>query len=57
VASDAVLVLVPPEDFGALGLLSLRRAIKRVQGGPNPRLRMLGFLLAMANKSLSVHAS
>ncbi len=57
VASDAVLVPVPPEDFGALGLLSLKRAIKRVQAGPNPRLRMLGFLLAMANKSLSVHAN
>jgi chromosome partitioning protein len=57
VASDAVLVPVPPEDFGALGLLSLRRSIRRVQAGPNPRLRMLGFLLAMANKSLSVHAN
>lgn len=57
VASDAVLVPVPPEDFGALGLLSLRRAIRRVQAGPNPRLRMLGYLLSMANKALSVHAS
>jgi chromosome partitioning protein len=57
VASDAVLVPVPPEDFGALGLLSLRRAIRRVQAGVNPRLRMLGFLLSMANKALSVHAS
>lgn len=57
VASDAVLVPVPPEDFGALGLLSLRRAIKRVQAGPNPRLRMLGYLLSMVNKSLSVHSS
>jgi chromosome partitioning protein len=57
VASDAVLVPVPPEDFGALGLLSLRRAIRRVQAGPNPGLRMLGFLLAMANKTLAVHAS
>jgi chromosome partitioning protein len=57
VASDAVLVPVPPEDFGALGLLSLRRAIRRVQAGPNPRLRMLGFLLSMVNKSLSLHAS
>jgi chromosome partitioning protein len=57
VASDAVLVPVPPEDFGALGLVSLRRTIKRVQAGPNPRLRMLGFLLAMANKSLAVHVN
>ena len=57
VASDAVLVPVPPEDFGALGLLSLRRAIRRVQAGPNPRLRMLGFLLSMVNKSLSLHTS
>jgi chromosome partitioning protein len=55
VASDAVLVPVPCEDFGALGLVSLRRAIKRVQAGPNPRLRMLGFLLSMVNKSLAVH--
>ena len=57
VASDAVLVPVPPEDFGALGLVSLRKAIRRVQAGPNPRLRMLGFLLSMVNKSLSVHQS
>jgi chromosome partitioning protein len=57
VASDAVLVPVPPEDFGALGLLSLRRSIRRVQAGPNPGLRMLGFLLAMANKGLAVHAN
>jgi chromosome partitioning protein len=57
VASDAVLVPVPPEDFGALGLVSLRRTIKRVQSGPNPRLRMLGYLLSMANKALSVHAA
>lgn len=55
IASEAVLVPVPPEDFGALGLLSLRRAIRRVQAGPNPRLRMLGFLLSMVNKSLAVH--
>ena len=52
-----MLVPVPPEDFGALGLLSLRRAIRRVQAGPNPRLRMLGFLLSMVNKSLSIHSS
>jgi chromosome partitioning protein len=57
VASDAVLVPVPPEDFGALGLLSLRRTIRRVQAGPNPRLRMLGYLVSMANKSLAVHTS
>ena len=57
VAADAVLVPVPPEDFGALGLVSLTRAIRRVQAGPNPSLRLLGYLVTMFDKRLAVHTS
>jgi chromosome partitioning protein len=57
VAADAVVVPVPPEDFGALGLVSLRRTIRRVSSGPNPRLRMLGYLPSMVRKSLAAHRS
>jgi chromosome partitioning protein len=55
VASDALVVPLQPEDFGAQGIADVRESIDRVASGPNPSLRLLGFLITMANSRLAVH--
>lgn len=55
VASDALLVPLQPEDFGAQGIADVQDSIARVVAGPNPSLRLLGFLVTMSNPRLSVH--
>ena len=55
VASDALLVPLQPEDFGAQGIADVQESIDRVVAGPNPSLRLLGFLVTMSNPRLSVH--
>jgi len=55
VASDALVVPLQPEDFGAQGIADVREAIARVQGGPNPELRLLGYLITMLSPRRSVH--
>ena len=55
VASDALIVPLQPEDFGAQGIADVRESVDLVTAGPNPNLRLLGFLVTMINPRLSVH--
>jgi chromosome partitioning protein len=55
VASDALIVPLQPEDFGAQGITDVQDSIDRVLSGPNPELRLLGFLITMSNNRLAVH--
>jgi chromosome partitioning protein len=55
VASDALIVPLQPEDFGAQGIADVQDSIDRVVAGPNPGLKLLGFLVTMANARLAVH--
>jgi len=57
VAADAVVVPVQAEDYGAQGLKAIRRTIARVRAEANGGLALLGYLITMFNKSLSVHAT
>lgn len=57
VAADGVVVPVQPEDYGAQGLKAIRRIIARVQGEVSGRLVLIGYLVSMFNKSLSVHVT
>src|SRR6516165_3507905 len=55
VASDALIVPLQPEDFGAQGIADVQDSIDRVVAGPNPGLTLLGFVITMANARLAVH--
>jgi chromosome partitioning protein len=55
VASDHLIVPLQPEDYGAQGLGPVQESIDLVAGGPNPQLRLLGFLLTMHNARLTIH--
>ena len=55
VASDAIVVPLQAEDFGSQGLIPVQDAIAAVREGPNPRLRLAGFLLTMFDRRLAVH--
>lgn len=55
VASDAVLVPLQPEDYGAQGIADVQESIARVQAGPNPNLRLLGYLITMKSARRTVH--
>jgi chromosome partitioning protein len=57
VSADAVVVPLQAEDYGAQGVVAVRRSIKRVQAGPNPGLVMLGYLITMFDKRLGVHVA
>lgn len=57
VAADGVVVPVQPEDYGAQGLKAIRRIIARVQADVSGRLTLIGYLVSMFNKSLSVHVT
>jgi chromosome partitioning protein len=53
-ASDYVIVPVPPEDFGAQGLRVVHQAIDHAQR-LNPRLKLLGHLVTRVDNRLVVH--
>lgn len=55
VASDALVVPLQPEDFGAQGIADVSESIELVRSGPNPTLGLLGYLMTMFNSRLSVH--
>ena len=55
VAADGLVVPVTPEDYGSQNLDTVAVAFGRVRSGPNPRVRMLGYLLTKV-KRLTVHA-
>jgi chromosome partitioning protein len=55
VASDAIVIPLQPEDFGAQGLGPVRAAIAAVQAGANPGLRLAGYLVTMFDRRLGIH--
>ena len=55
VAADGVVVPLQAEDYGAQGIASILETVDHVRAGANPRLRLLGYLVTMYNKSLGVH--
>jgi chromosome partitioning protein len=57
VAADGVVVPLQAEDYGAQGLVAIRRSLARVRGEANPELRLIGYLISMFNKTLGVHIS
>ena len=57
VAADGVVVPLQAEDYGAQGLVAIRRSIARVKAEANPELKLVGYLISMFNKSLGVHVS
>jgi chromosome partitioning protein len=54
-ASGWVLIPVQPEDYGAQGLAAVRRSIARVRAAVNPDLRLLGYLITMAQPRRAIH--
>jgi len=56
VASDWVIIPVPPEDFGAQGLRAVHQAIQNARV-LNPTLRRLGHLVTRFDSRLVVHRS
>lgn len=57
VAADGVVVPLQAEDYGAQGLVAIRRSIRQVQAEANPTLVLIGYLITMFNKSLGVHTT
>ena len=57
VAACGVVVPLQAEDYGAQGLVAIRRSLARVRNEANPDLRLIGYLIAMFNKTLGVHIS
>jgi chromosome partitioning protein len=57
VASDGVIVPLQAEDYGAQGLVAIRRSLARVRGEANPALVLIGYLITMFNRSIGVHIS
>lgn len=55
VASDFLVTPLKPEDYGAQGIAFVRDAVALVQSGPNPSLRLLGYLLTLATPRKTVH--
>ena len=54
-ASDAVVVPLQAEDYGAQGLGPVREAVAAVRARSNPGLTLLGYLLTMFDKRLAIH--
>jgi chromosome partitioning protein len=54
-ASDAVVVPLQAEDYGAQGIHAIQLAVRAVQGSVNPRLRLLGYLITMFDRRFSIH--
>lgn len=55
VSSDFLVVPLQAEDFGSQGLAPVQEALGAVQAGPNPGIRLAGYLLTMFDKRLTVH--
>ncbi|WZP01160.1 ParA family protein (plasmid) [Isosphaeraceae bacterium EP7] len=55
IASDFLIVPTQPEDYGAQALADALVAVDLVVAGPNPGLRILGYLVTMAVLRSSVH--
>ena len=57
VAAQGVVVPLQAEDYGAQGLKAIRRVIARAQAEANAGLTLVGYLVTMFNKALSVHVT
>mgnify|MGYP002388065298 CR=1 FL=1 len=55
VASDALVVPLQPEDFGAQGIAAVRSYADGVRATVNPGLRLAGYLLTMFRARAAVH--
>jgi chromosome partitioning protein len=55
VASDALVVPLQAEDYGAQGIMDVQDSVAMVTAGPNPDLRLLGYLITMFNPRKTVH--
>jgi chromosome partitioning protein len=55
VASDALVVPLQPEDFGAQGIADVMESVALARSGPNPSLVELGYLVTMVNTRTAVH--
>jgi chromosome partitioning protein len=56
VASDHVIIPVPPEDFGTQGLRAVHQTLEQARG-LNPGLRRLGHLVTRFDRRLLIHRS
>ena len=56
-AADEVIVPMPCEFFALDGLAELMETIRRIQAGPNPRLKLGGILLTMAEERTNLGAA
>lgn len=56
VASDHVIIPVPPEDFGTQGLRAVHQSIEQARK-LNPNLRRLGHLVTRCDRRLLIHQS
>jgi chromosome partitioning protein len=54
-ASDHLIVPLQPEDYGAQGIVDVQESVALVQGGPNPELSLLGYLITMAAPRKTIH--
>jgi chromosome partitioning protein len=57
VASQGVVVPLQAEDYGAQGLKAIRRVIARARSEANPGLNLIGYLVTMFHRTLSVHVT
>lgn len=55
VAAESLIVPLQPEDYGAQGIIDVQESVDLVRSGPNPGLRLLGFLVTMFNGRKSIH--
>jgi chromosome partitioning protein len=55
VASDCLIVPLQAEDYGAQGIMDVQDSVSLVTNGPNPSLRLLGYLITMFNPRKTVH--
>jgi len=56
-AADEVVIPMPCEFFALDGLAELMETIRRIQGGPNPELKLGGILLTMAEERTNLGAA
>ena len=55
VASDYLVIPVQCEDYGAQGIAEVQNSVARVVAGPNPSLRLLGYLITMVQPRRTIH--
>jgi chromosome partitioning protein len=55
VASDALIVPLQAEDYGAQGIVDVQDSVAMVTAGPNQGLGLLGYLITMFNTRKTVH--